>query len=180
MSLAANSLPVEIRILDEALLEFVKDGKPTPETSGAAAADLYALSVFPKAADNKPNTKLPPVPIDGVLHLEPGEVQYVSVGFAINICNPNYAAHLIPRSSSSALGLAMGNTVGLIDSDYQGPMIVALWNRNLPPHGAIEIKRGERIAQMYFAPVVRPAWTVVKEFSKTTERGTGGFGSTGR
>jgi dUTP pyrophosphatase len=169
-------IPVEIKILDEALLEF---GLPQPATEGAAAADLTALSVFGKTADNKPDTKAPPVPIVDVLRIDPWDTAYVSVGFAMDIMDPGYAAHLIPRSSSSALNMAMANTVGLLDSDYHGPVIIALFNRNLPGGKAIEIRRGERIAQMYLAPVVRADWKPVQEFSRTTGRGASGFGSTG-
>jgi len=169
-------IPVEIKILDEALLEF---GLPMPATDGAAAVDLIALSVFGKTADNKPDTKAPPVPITDVLRIEPWETIYVCTGFAMDIIDPGTAAHLLPRSSSSALNMALANTVGLVDSDYHGPVIVALFNRNLPGGAAIEVKRGERIAQMYLAPVVRVAWKPVKEFSRTTGRGAAGFGSTG-
>lgn len=202
MTIHPTLVPVEIKVTDPALHEF--GGLPRAGTPGAAAFDLVALSVYEKTRDNKPDLKAPLRPIAEALYLAPGELQYVGVGFSFHIGDPNYAAHLIPRSSSSAIGLAMGNTVGLLDSDYAGPPIVAVWNRNTPtaealeaarswkgavglgwgrrnePEGMLRIARGERIAQMYFAPVVRADWRVVDEFTVASERGQGGFGSTGR
>jgi len=76
-------------------------------------------------------------------------------------------------------GLVLGNLVGLIDADYLGPISISVWNRNAPGTEPIRIAPGDRIAQLVFVPIVRPAFRVVDEFSRTTERGAGGFGSTG-
>jgi dUTP pyrophosphatase len=200
--MGATRITVEIKILDPALHEF--GGPPRFGSDQAAACDLVALSVFATTPDNKPDLKVPPSPIKGSLKLRPGILEYVGVGFAMDVGDSGYAAHVVPRSSSAALGIALGNTVGLIDADYQGPLLVALWNRNFATdweitdaygpgydtdersmdfdrsRGVVEIARGERIAQMYLAPIVRPEWKVVDEFSRITARAAGGFGSTGR
>jgi dUTP pyrophosphatase len=195
-------IPVELKVLDPALHEF--GGPPRFGSEQAAACDLVALSVFETTPEGKPDLRKWPRPIDKTLRLSPGEVAYVGVGFAMDLGDSGFAAHVVPRSSSAALGIALANTVGLIDSDYQGPLMVALWNRNFATdvditnayctgyeteehsidfpnrRGHVEIIRGERIAQMYLAPVVRAEWKVVEEFSRVTARSSGGFGSTGR
>lgn len=110
------------------------------------------------------------------LSLPPGGVELVSTGFAMHIENPAVTAMLLPRSGLGHRGLVLGNLVGLIDADYQGPLKVSLWNRSA---AEIIIEPGERVAQMVLVPVLHPTIQLVKEFT-STQRGTGGFGSTGR
>ncbi|MEY2341019.1 dUTP diphosphatase [Acidithiobacillus sp. IBUN Pt1247-S3] len=114
--------------------------------------------------------------IDAPLTLAPGEAALVSAGFAMHIGDPGVAALLLPRSGLGHKGLVLGNLVGLIDADYQGPLKVSLWNRGREP---FTIAVGERVAQMILVPVLRPQVHVVEEFV-ATERGEGGFGSTGK
>jgi dUTP pyrophosphatase len=144
-----------IRILDPRLgTEW-----PLPQYASAAAAgmDLRAC-------------------IDSPLSLAPGQAALVSAGFAMHIGNANVGALLLPRSGLGHRGLVLGNLVGLIDADYQGPVKISLWNRS---HEPLEIAVGERVAQMILVPVLRPALQVMEEFA-ATERGDGGFGSTGK
>ncbi len=148
-----NSL--QIRILDHRLGQEW----PLPHYASAAAAgmDLRAC-------------------IDAPLELAPGEASLISAGFAMHIGDPGVTALLLPRSGLGHKGLVLGNLVGLIDADYQGPLKVSLWNRGTAP---FQIAVGERIAQMILVPVFRPAIQVVEQFV-ASERGEGGFGSTGK
>lgn len=108
--------------------------------------------------------------------LGPGESVLIPTGIAIHVADPSLAAVLLPRSGlGHKHGIVLGNLVGLIDSDYQGPLMVSCWNRG---QKAYEIEVGERIAQMVFVPVVQVGLKQVSEFEEST-RGTGGFGSTG-
>jgi dUTP pyrophosphatase len=107
--------------------------------------------------------------------LQPGETRMVSAGIAVFVADPNYAAVLLPRSGMGAKGLVLGNLVGLIDADYQGPITMALWNRT---EQAINIAPGERVAQLVLIPIARAEFDVVESFL-ATERGTGGYGHTG-
>jgi dUTP pyrophosphatase len=109
------------------------------------------------------------------LELQPGETALVSAGFAMHIGNQGVAALLLPRSGLGHRGLVLGNLVGLIDADYQGPVKISLWNRSQSQQ---RIEVGERVAQMLLVPVLRPQWQVVEEFAPS-QRGAGGFGSTG-
>ncbi|AEK59145.1 dUTP diphosphatase [Acidithiobacillus caldus] len=109
------------------------------------------------------------------LELQPGETALVSAGFAMHIGNQGVAALLLPRSGLGHRGLVLGNLVGLIDADYQGPVKISLWNRS---QSRQRIEVGERVAQMLLVPVLRPQWHVVEEFAPS-QRGAGGFGSTG-
>lgn len=147
---------VEIRLLDARLgREF-----PMPEyaTSGAAGLDLRAC-------------------IGAPLELAPGAVELIPTGFAMHIADPGLAAVLLPRSGlGHQHGIVLGNLIGLIDSDYQGQVMVSCWNR---AERSFTIVPGERIAQMVFVPVVRARLEVVEAFEES-ERGTGGFGHTGR
>ncbi|MGC9239177.1 MAG: dUTP diphosphatase [Acidithiobacillus sp.] len=113
--------------------------------------------------------------IEAPLELEPGEATLVSAGFAMHIGHAGVAALLLPRSGLGHRGIVLGNLVGLIDADYQGPVKISLWNRSRERQ-CIEV--GERIAQMIFVPVLRPQLREVAEFAPST-RGEGGFGSTG-
>lgn len=151
--LGLGPYPIEMKI--------VRPGAqiPTYGTDGAAAMDLYAH-------------------LDRPLSLFPGEHFLIPTGIAISIGNPFLAAFVYPRSGRATKeGLVLKNLVGVIDSDYQGEIFVAVRNndRTVP----IYIKPGDRIAQMVFAPVVQVQLKDVTEFSGATERGAGGFGSTG-
>jgi len=114
--------------------------------------------------------------IDQDLLLKPGQTELIPTGLAIYLGDPNYAAMLLPRSGlGHKHGVVLGNLVGLIDSDYQGQLMVSCWNRGQSDY---TIKVGERIAQMVIVPVVQTEFEVVEEFH-ATERGGGGFGHTG-
>jgi len=151
--------PVEIRILDERLRSW---GLPVHHSQMAAGLDLRAC-------------------LDEPLALEAGApAALIPAGFAISIANPGIAALIVPRSGSGhKKGLVLGNSVGLIDADYHGPIMVSTWNRNALGSEPIVIEPGERIAQMFFAPVLHPRFEEVAEFSADSARGAGGFGSTG-
>jgi dUTP pyrophosphatase len=145
---------IDIKIIDSRLKEM----HPAYATAGAAGLDLRACIDEPKK-------------------LAPGEVLLIGTGFALHLNNPGLAAMLLPRSSMGHKhGIVLGNLVGLIDSDYQGQVMVSCWNR-----GATEftINPMERIAQMVIVPVVQAVFNVVDEFN-VTDRGEGGFGSTGK
>ena len=115
--------------------------------------------------------------IDAALTLGPGESQLVSSGIAIHVGDPGHAAVILPRSGlGSKHGIVLGNLVGLIDSDYQGPVMLSVWNRGAAP---FTIQPLDRIAQLVVVPVVQVEFDVVEEFAAST-RGAGGFGSTGR
>ena len=131
---------------------------PEYATEGSAALDIHAC-------------------IDNGVILFPGETTLVPSGFAINIVEPQLAAFILPRSGlGHKHGIVLGNGTGLIDSDYQGEVMVSVYNRSEEP---FVIEPQMRIAQMFFAPVYHPDFVEVSEFGETTERGTGGFGSTG-
>jgi dUTP pyrophosphatase len=146
---------VKLRILDPRIgREF-----PLPQhaTAGSAGMDLRAC-------------------IEAPLTLPPGAAELIQTGVAIYIDDPDLAAVLLPRSGlGHKHGIVLGNLVGLIDSDYQGPLMVSVWNRGT---AAFTISPGDRIAQMVFVPVVHVEFEVVEDFS-TTARGAGGFGSSG-
>ncbi len=150
------SLQVEFKILDKRLgneIELPKYG-----TEGSAGLDLRAC-------------------LDEALVLAPGQTFLIPTGMAIHLDDPGYAAMLLPRSGlGHKHGVVLGNLVGLIDSDYQGPLMVSCWNRGDKPY-TIEV--GERIAQMVIVPVIQPEFKLVAEFGDATERGEGGFGHTG-
>ena len=146
---------VELKILDARLRQQM----PAYATPGSAGLDLRAC-------------------IDAPLELAPNAWQLVPTGMAIHLADPGYAAMLLPRSGlGHKHGIVLGNLVGLIDSDYQGQLMVSLWNRTDSP---FVIEPMERVAQMVFVPVVQPQFTLVEEFSGSSERGEGGYGSTGR
>ncbi|NLJ91507.1 MAG: dUTP diphosphatase [Aeromonadales bacterium] len=131
---------------------------PTYATPGSAGLDLRAC-------------------LDEPLTLAPGETQLLPTGIAIYINDPKLCATILPRSGlGHKHGIVLGNLVGLIDSDYQGELMVSCWNRSAT---AFTIEPGERIAQLVFLPVVQAQFTVVTDFNQS-ERGLGGFGSSGR
>ncbi len=147
---------IQLKLLDPRLGDSID--LPNYATDGSAGLDLRAC-----------------LEQDTTLH--PGETLLIPTGLAIHIDDPALAAVLLPRSGlGHKHGIVLGNLVGLIDSDYQGQIFVSCWNRSQAP---FEIKIGERIAQMVFVPVVQVAFEQVDEFSES-ERGTGGFGHTGR
>ena len=147
---------IEIRILDPRLgTEF---GLPDYATAASAGLDLRAL-------------------LDAPLTLQAGESALIPSGMAIHIGDPALCAVVLPRSGlGHKHGIVLGNGVGLIDADYQGPLMISCWNRS---SRAFTIAPGERIAQLVFMPVVRAHWVMVDEFT-ASERGEGGFGSSGR
>lgn len=149
-------MKLDAKILDPRLgTEFPL---PTPATAGSAGVDLRAM-------------------IDAPLTLEPGQRELIPTGLSIHIQDPNWCAMLMPRSGQGhKRGLILGNTIGLIDSDYQGPLMVSLWNRGQSPQ-TIEI--GERIAQMVLVPVAVPRFNWVDEYTGDSARGEGGYGSSG-
>ena len=150
---------VEIRILDKRLVDW---GLPRYQSEMAAAIDLFACIPEPLTLSSGSSAELVPA------------------GFSLFLRNPHLAAMILPRSGlGHRSGLVLGNLVGLIDADYQGPVMVSVWNRNGQGKDPVTILPGDRLAQMIFVPVVRPVFSVVDVFSGKTERGGGGFGSTG-
>jgi dUTP pyrophosphatase len=151
---------IELRILNG----LVTEDHLKPKTPGSAGIDLMAVS-FPSISDNN----------DGFVDIGPDEVKMIGTGISIHIADPGYAGMILPRSGLGHKGLVLGNLVGLIDSDYQGELKVSAWNRS---DELIQIKRMDRIAQLVIVPVVVPEFVVVDIFGGS-ERGSGGFGSTG-
>jgi dUTP pyrophosphatase len=155
MSAPHQSRPLQVRILDPR----VGRDFPLPHyaTAGSAGLDLRAC-------------------LDGPLVLVPGQTELVPTGIAIHLDDPGLAAVLLPRSGlGHKHGIVLGNLVGLIDSDYQGQVMVSCWNRGQAP---FTIVPGERIAQMVIVPVVQMAFEIVESFTES-QRGAGGFGSSG-
>ncbi|TSE36515.1 Deoxyuridine 5'-triphosphate nucleotidohydrolase [Tepidimonas charontis] len=151
----AARLQVDVRILDERLRERL----PSYATPGSAGIDLRAC-------------------LDGPLTLAPNAWELVPTGLAIHLAHPGYAALILPRSGlGHKHGLVLGNLVGLIDSDYQGQLMVSAWNRSPVP---FTIEPLERIAQLVIVPVVQAQFRIVDSFAQATLRGEGGYGSTGR
>lgn len=147
---------IELKILDPRIgNEF-----PLPEhaTAGSAGMDLRAC-------------------IDKALIIRPGETKLIPTGIAIHISDPKLAATILPRSGlGHKHGIVLGNLVGLIDSDYQGPLMVSCWNRSAE---SFCLEPGERLAQLVFLPVVQATFEIVDEFNGS-ERGEGGFGHSGK
>lgn len=146
-------IQVELKILDPRIQDYL----PSYGTPGSAGIDL-------RAALNAPLT------------LKPGQTELVPTGLSLHLGNPNYCATILPRSGlGHKKGLVLGNLVGLIDSDYQGPLMVSAWNRSQTD---VLIEPMERIAQLVILPVAHAEFKQVSEFTPS-ERGEGGFGSTG-
>jgi len=146
---------VDVKILDPRMAGQL----PSYATPGSAGLDLRAC-------------------LEAPLLLEPNAWQLVPTGIAIHLRDPGYAALILPRSGlGHKHGIVLGNLVGLIDSDYQGQLMVSAWNRSPQP---FTIEPMERLAQMVIVPVVQAQFKVVDEFFVTTERGEGGYGSTGQ
>ena len=147
---------VELKILDPRL----GDAIPLPHyaTPGSAGLDLPAC-------------------LDAALTVQPGATHLIPTGMALHIADPAYAAMILPRSGlGHKHGIVLGNLVGLIDSDYQGELLVSCWNRGTQP---FTIDVGERIAQLIIVPVVQAQFEIVEEFA-ASQRGSGGFGHSGR
>ncbi|MDE2147068.1 MAG: dUTP diphosphatase [Burkholderiales bacterium] len=146
--------PIQVRVLDPRMAEPL----PAYATPGSAGLDLRAC-------------------LDAPLTLVPGQAELIPTGLAIHIGDPQLAAMLLPRSGlGHRHGIVLGNLVGLIDSDYQGPLMVSCWNRG---RAAYTVQPMERIAQLVLVPVVQARFERVEAFGET-QRGAGGFGSTGR
>lgn len=145
---------VALRILDTRL----RQSPPAYATTGSAGLDLRAC-------------------IEAPMPIAPGTTHLIPTGMAIHLADPGYAAVLLPRSGlGHRNGIVLGNLVGLIDSDYQGQVFVSLWNRG---QEAFELQPLERIAQLVIVPVARAEFVEVETFA-ASDRGAGGFGSTGR
>lgn len=145
---------IDIKLLDPRLQAM----PPTYATSGSAGLDLRAC-------------------LDDSLILHPGETALIPAGLAIHLADPGLAAIILPRSGlGHKHGIVLGNLVGLIDSDYQGQIFVSTWNRG---QSSFTIEPMERIAQLVVVPVLQVGFNVVSDFS-ASERGSGGFGSTGK
>ncbi len=149
---------IDLKVLDSRVAERYDELAPSYATPGSAGLDLRAC-------------------VDAPLVLQPGDAALIPTGIAIHIGDPGLAAMLLPRSGlGHKHGLVLGNLVGLIDADYQGPLMVSCWNRGKEP---FTVQPLERIAQMVIVPVVQARFRRVEEFG-ASERGQGGFGSTGR
>jgi dUTP pyrophosphatase len=145
---------IDLKVLDPRMAEQL----PAYATPGSAGLDLRAC-------------------LDAPLVLEPGQTELIPTGLAIHIADPGLAAVLLPRSGlGHKHGIVLGNLVGLIDSDYQGPLMVSCWNRGSM---AFTVQPMERIAQLVIVPVVHASFRRVDQF-EGSERGAGGFGSTGK
>jgi dUTP pyrophosphatase len=153
------SLDVELKLLDPRLTGW---GFPHWGSALAAGLDLHAC-------------------LAETLVLEPQAPSVlVPAGFALSIGDGDWAALVYPRSGAGhKRGLVLGNSVGVVDADYQGELFMSAWNRNPPGSAPIEIAPGERIAQLVFTRVIRPRLHVVDDFSEASRRGAGGYGSTG-
>ncbi|HKR45517.1 MAG TPA: dUTP diphosphatase [Paraburkholderia sp.] len=147
-------MKIDIKILNERM----RDQLPHYATPGSAGLDLRAC-------------------LDAPITLEPGETKLVPTGLAIHVADPGYAALILPRSGlGHKHGIVLGNLVGLIDSDYQGELMISTWNRG---HTTFTLNPLERLAQLVIVPVVQAQFNIVEDF-EASERGAGGFGSTGK
>jgi dUTP pyrophosphatase len=155
MNPSQHAVPVELKRLDARLGDSIP--LPAYATDGSAAMDLRAAP-------------------EGAVTVSPGDSALIPTGLAIHIGDPGWCALILPRSGlGHKHGLVLGNLTGLIDADYQGPLMISCWNRGREP---FTIQPGDRIAQLLVTPVARVAWRVVEDFAAST-RGAGGFGSTG-
>jgi dUTP pyrophosphatase len=145
---------LQVKILDERMREML----PTYATKGSAGLDLRAC-------------------LDEAVEIQPGQTILVPTGLSIFVADPNYCALILPRSGlGHKHGIVLGNLVGLIDSDYQGQLMVSTWNRGQQP---FKLEPMERLAQLVIVPVVQVEWDLVDEF-ESSDRGVSGFGSTGK
>ena len=145
---------IDVKILDPRMKEML----PTYATTGSAGLDLRAC-------------------LDAALTIQPGETHLIPTGIAIHIGDPGYAAMILPRSGlGHKHGIVLGNLVGLIDSDYQGQLMVSTWNRG---HDEFTLQPMDRLAQLVIVPVLQVGFNVVDDFDASS-RGAAGFGSTGK
>ena len=145
---------IDLKILDPRMKDFL----PAYATTGSAGLDLRAC-------------------VEAPMTIEPGQTVLVPTGLAIHIGDPGYAAMILPRSGlGHKNGIVLGNLVGLIDSDYQGQLMVSTWNRGSNP---FTLQPMDRLAQLIVVPVLQVGFNVVEDFA-TSDRGAGGFGSTGK
>lgn len=150
---------VQVKILNPKIGQDPNFPLPTRATDGSAGIDLRAC-------------------IDTPITIKAGETKLIGTGLSIYIADPNYAGIILPRSGlGHKHGIVLGNLVGLIDADYQGELMVSVWNRSQTD---FVLEPAERMAQYMVVPVVRPSFEIVDEFSDVSERGAGGFGSSGR
>ncbi|WP_199506762.1 MULTISPECIES: dUTP diphosphatase [unclassified Psychrobacter] len=150
---------VQVKVLNQKIINDAAFSMPTRATDGSAGIDLRAC-------------------IDAPLTIKAGSTHLVGTGLAIYIDNPDYAGMILPRSGlGHKHGIVLGNLVGLIDADYQGELMVSIWNRS---DTDFVLEPAERMAQYVIVPVVRPEFEVVTEFSEQSARGAGGFGHSGR
>lgn len=155
MSQSLKTLKTEVKILDSRIGKEIP--LPTYATPGAAGMDLRAC-------------------LEKSMQIAPGETILIPTGISIYIQDPGLAATILPRSGlGHKHGIVLGNLVGLIDSDYQGPLMVSLWNRGSK---SFAVNIGDRIAQLVIVPIVQTEFEIVEEFT-ATDRGMGGFGHTG-
>ncbi len=149
-----SEISVQLRVLDERMKPYL----PTYATAGSAGLDLRAL-------------------LDAPLTIAPSETHLIHTGLSIYLADPNYAAVILPRSGlGHKKGIVLGNLVGLIDSDYQGELMISTWNRSNTP---FTLEPFERLAQLVIVPVVQAKFNLVDAFV-ASDRGASGFGSTGR
>ncbi len=150
---------VQVKLLNPKIGQDPNFPLPTRATDGSAGIDLRAC-------------------IDEPITIKAGETKLIGTGLSIYIADPNYAGIILPRSGlGHKHGIVLGNLVGLIDADYQGELMVSVWNRSTTD---FVLHPAERMAQYMVVPVVRPSFEIVDEFSDVSERGAGGFGSSGR
>ncbi|MDH2273441.1 dUTP diphosphatase [Moraxella porci] len=150
---------VQVKLLNPKIGQDPNFPLPTRATDGSAGIDLRAC-------------------IDEPITIKAGETKLIGTGLSIYIADPNYAGIILPRSGlGHKHGIVLGNLVGLIDADYQGELMVSVWNRSTTD---FVLEPAERMAQYMVVPVVRPSFEIVDEFSDVSERGAGGFGSSGR
>ena len=150
---------VQVKVLNPKITQDASFSLPTRATDGSAGIDLRAC-------------------IDEPLTIKAGSTHLVGTGLAVYIADPNYAGMILPRSGlGHKHGIVLGNLVGLIDADYQGELMVSIWNRS---NEDFVLNPAERMAQYIVVPVARPEFEIVSDFSDISARGAGGFGHTGR
>lgn len=168
-------LNVKYKIVDERAV-FAYGDSLKPQTSGSGAIDLRAMGSYLLSADGKLDIKnYIPLEEDETISILPGEKVFFGTGLSVFINDPNYAGFIVPRSSSSLKNIALANTIGFIDSDYQGTLIACIKNIGNSP---VNIEYKERICQYYVAPIARVNYILTEDF-ESTDRNDKGFGSTG-
>lgn len=151
-------MQVQVKILDSKIGQNSRFPLPTRATDGSAGIDLRAC-------------------IDNAMTIKAGETVLVGTGLAIYLADPNYVGLIMPRSGlGHKHGIVLGNLIGVIDADYQGELMVSIWNRSQTD---FVLQPAERMAQYLVVPVMRPSFEVVSDFSDISVRGAGGFGSSG-